>query len=73
MEDESVAPVPNPRVQQRLFQLTRPKATEEVKKEAQNALLTEIEKDGRLVTARLTIQRCYLTTISYWLILALRS
>ncbi|WFC99363.1 proteasome regulatory particle subunit [Malassezia yamatoensis] len=48
MEDESVAPVPNPRVQQRLFQLTRPKATEEVKKEAQNALLTEIEKDEML-------------------------
>lgn len=46
MEDDSVAPVPNPRVQQSLFELTRAAADEATREKALAALLAEIEKDG---------------------------
>lgn len=46
MEDDSVAPVPNPRVQQHLFELIRPASEEAVREKALTSLLAEIEKDG---------------------------
>lgn len=46
MEDDSVAPVPNPRVQQSLFEVMRAKSDEATREKALGVLLAEIEKEG---------------------------
>ncbi|WFD29093.1 proteasome regulatory particle subunit [Malassezia sp. CBS 17886] len=46
MEDESVAPVPNPKVQQHVFVLVRDASTDTARGDARAALLAEIEKDA---------------------------
>lgn len=46
MEEELVAPIPNPYVQQHLFLITRPYTDNETRAKKVEALLTQIEKDG---------------------------
>lgn len=46
MEDDSVAPIPNPSVQQQLFVVMRAASTDAARAEALAALLQQIEADG---------------------------
>lgn len=47
MDDEAVAPIPNPTMQQQLFVLVRQGSSESQRNEALATLLENIEKDGR--------------------------
>jgi len=46
MDDEAVAPIPNPAVQQQLFLLVCQGISEDQRSEALTKLLENIEKDG---------------------------